>query len=169
MFRIILLALVLPLALSANELLSYLKQYEGRWVGEYSVTSTANGYNQSFLVEQRYWFKGKALHGLAVYEREGAVESASSKTWVEGNNYITEITRDENKEVFVGVQRDGGILWLPKILKRANDYQMHESFQKKQDAVVALIIKGFDTYYHEKGKMHLVYKGMLRRQAEDTK
>lgn len=168
MMRIVLLALVFPLALSANELFNHLKQYEGRWVGDYSVASTANGYSESFLVEQRYWFKGKVLHGLAVYERNGIVESANSKTWVGGNNYIAEIIRDGSKEVFVGTLRDGGILWLPKNLKRANDYQMHESFQAKEGKRMALKIKGFDTYYHEDGKMHLVYKGVLKLQEEDS-
>ena len=166
MLRFLLLALLLPSALPGNELLEYLKQYEGRWVGDYSISSTANRYRESFLVEQRYWLKGEVLHGLAVYEREGSVKSASSKTWVEGDSYITEITRGGSKEVFVGVPRDGGVLWLPKILKRANDYQMHESFQIKQNVVVALQIKGFDTYYHEKGKMHLIYRGILKRHAE---
>lgn len=167
MVRIILLALALPLALSATDLQSYLKQYEGRWVGDYSVTSTANAHTEKFLVEQRYWFKGKVLYGVAVYERDGKLVTASSKTWVDGKKLVSEIKRGEVVEVYYGVLHDGGLLWLSSNMQRANDYQMRETLIEKEGQPMSMKVEGFDTYISEDGLVYLIYKGDLTLQSEE--
>lgn len=158
---------LLPTHLLGSDLLDYLKNYEGRWVGVYSIHSTANGHTESFTVEQRYWWQGNALHGLAVFERGSGMETASSKTWMDGEKLIAEVKRGEATESFYGVLHEGGLLWLPKDMKRANDYQMRESFVEKEGKPKKLRTEGFDTYIHADGLVHLIYKGELTLQAEE--
>ena len=62
--------------------------------------------------------------------------------------------------------RDGGIVWIPADMKRANDYQMAERFATKE-SLTLLLTEGFDTYVYQEGLAHLVYRGRLLR--EDSK
>lgn len=173
MYRIILCILIacqLPVHASEGDLLAYLKNYEGRWVGDYSIHSTANGYTESFSVEKRYWWKGEVLHGLAVSIRKSGMVTATSKTWVKGEKLIAEIKRGKATEMFYGVLHDGGLLWVPADMQRANDYQIHDSFVEKDGHPKEMIIEGFDTYIYGKGLAHLVYKGEFTLQpAEEAK
>jgi len=164
-FRLFLL-LLFPVALAANDLLDYLQGYEGRWVGQFSIHSTANGYTESFPVEQRYWWKGEVLHGLSVSERDGGMDTTTSKTWADGKKLITETKRGDTKEVFYGVLHGGGLLWLPKDMRRANDYQMRESFLEEDDGPKKMKVEGFDTYISSGGLVYLIYKGELTLQPE---
>jgi len=156
---------LLPAYALGNDLLQYLQNYEGRWGGQFSIHSTANGFTESFSVEQRYWWKGEVLHGLSVSERDAGMDYATSKTWVDGKKLITEIKRGEKKEVFYGVLHEGGLLWLPKDMRRANDYQMRESFIQKE-GLKKMLFEGFDTYVFGDGLAHIIIKGELTRQAE---
>jgi len=161
----------LPLHGQEGDLLQYLQQYEGSWAGHFSIHSTANGYTESFPVEQRYWWEGEVLYGRAVSTRADGVETATSKTWVEGGKYIAEITRGAVKEAYFGVLHDRGVLWLSTNLARANDYQMRELFlpQEQQGRPRKMRIEGFDTYVYAKGLAHLIVKGELTLKPEEAK
>ena len=147
-------------------MLDYLKNYEGRWTGDFSIHSTANGFTEIFAVEQRYWWKDEVLHGEAVSERKSGKVKATSRTWVEGEKLITEIKRGATKEAFFGVLHDGVLLWLPVNMERANDYQIREAFSGEEEGSRKLRIEGFDTYVYAKGLAHLIFKGELTLQAE---
>lgn len=164
-FRLVLL-LLLPVALFANDLLDYLQAYEGRWIGHFSIHSTANGYTESFPVEQRYWWKAEVLHGLAVSQRDGGLKVATSKTWLEDKKLITEVTRGQTKETFYGVLHDEGLLWLPTDLRRANDYQMREFLVEEEGGGKKMKVEGFDTYVYDGGIAHIIIKGELTLQPE---
>lgn len=89
---------LLPLALPANELRDYLQYYEGRWVGQFSIHSTANGYTESFPVEHRYWWKEEGLRKLKV-------EGFDTYVFGEGLAYIVfkgELSRQPEKDGGVG-------------------------------------------------------------------
>jgi hypothetical protein len=105
------------------------------------------------------------LHGLSVAERDAGMDYASSKTWLDGKTLITEVERGESKEVFYGVLHDGGLLWLPKDMGRANDYQMRETFTEVEGRR-KMLVAGFDTYVFGEGLAHIIIKGELIRQAE---
>lgn len=156
---------LLPAYASGNDLLDYLQGYEGRWVGDYSLHSTANGFTEIFAVEQRYWWKDEVLHGSAVSRRGSGMVKATSKTWVEGEKLVTEVTRGKSKEAFYGVPLDGGLLWLPADMRRANDYQMRESFARGEAGERKMRIEGFDTYVYAEGLAHIIIKGELTRRA----
>ena len=162
----LLFASLLPSYLFGNELLEYLQQYEGRWVGNFSIHSTASDYTESFALEQRYWWEEQVLHGLAVFERAHGMETTRSKMWVEDEHFIAEITRGESKEVFIGALHDGGLLWLPSNMERVNDYQIRETFVHKDDGTKKLRMEGFDTYLYAGGIAHIIYRGELTRQTE---
>lgn len=164
-FRLLLL-LLLPFALSANELLDYLQGQEGRWVGQFSIHSTANNYTESFPVEQRYWWEGEVLHGLAVSQRDGGLKVATSKTWLDGKKLVTEVARGETKEKFYGVLHDGALVWLPADMRRANDYQMRESLVEEEGGLRKMRVEGFDTYLYGDGIAHIIIKGELTLQPQ---
>lgn len=155
-----------PLVLSANETLEYLKAYEGQWSGHYSIHSTANNFTQSFSVEQRYWWDGEILRGVAAYERDGGMETASSKTWWDGEKLISEVKRGEIVESYFGVLHEGGLLWISSDLNRANDYQMREVLVEKEGEPRKMLIEGFDTYVTGDGLVYLIYKGELTLKPE---
>lgn len=161
------LLLLFPFALAANELLDYLQAYEGRWLGEYSIHSTANGYTEAFSVEQRYWWQGGVLRGVVVYKRDGKLVNASSKTHLDGKKLVSEIKRGEVVEVYYGVLHDGGLLWLSSNMQRANDYQMHEILIEKEGQPLKMKVEGFDTYISADGLVYLIYKGDLTLQSEE--
>jgi len=148
-----------------DQLLEYLRNYEGRWTGRFSIHSTANGFTESFPVEQRYWWKGEVLHGLSVSDRDAGMDFATSKTWVDGKKLITEVKRGETKEVFYGVLHEGTLLWLPEDMRRANDYQMRESFTEEEGRE-KMLFEGFDTYVFGEGLAHIIIKGELILQAD---
>ncbi|WP_146209342.1 hypothetical protein [Coraliomargarita sinensis] len=156
---------LLPAYALGNELLDYLKAYEGRWVGQFSIHSTANGYTESFPVEQRYWWDGDVLYGLAVSQRDSGLAVASSKTWLDGKKLMTEIKQGDSKESFYGVLHDGALLWLPTDMQRANDYQMRE-FIVPKDGKTKMAVEGFDTYVYVDGLAHIIIKGELTLQSD---
>ena len=116
-------------------------------------------------MEQRYWWKGEVLHGLSVSDRDAGMDFATSKTWVDGKKLITEVKRGETKEVFYGVLHEGTLLWLPEDMRRANDYQMRESFTEEEGRE-KMLFEGFDTYVFGEGLAHIIIKGELILQAD---
>ncbi len=158
--KLYLLLLLLPLGLRAGELEDYLSGYVGRWSGHFTIHSTATDYSESFPVEQLYWWVGDQLHGVAVSERDSGMESARSVTSVVDGQLVSEISRGEQTERFVGVLHDGGLLWVPADLQRANDYQIKESLVEK-DGKRVLKTEGFDSYVYQEGLAYIVYRGEL--------
>jgi len=138
-----------------------MRAYEGRWVGEFTAHSTATGYTETFPVEQHYWVQNEELRGVAVMQRDDAMTSTRSRTYVEKGKLMSEISREGGEaETFIGTVRDSGVVWLPADLKRANDYQIKESFVE-EDGRRVLKTEGFDTYAIADGKAHIVYRGKL--------
>lgn len=158
----------MPLALTANELLDYLKGYEGRWVGDYTIHSTANNYTESFPVEQRYWWVGEVLHGISVSERDRGMETATSKTTFDGEKLIAEVKRGTETETYFGVLKEGALLWISSDLRRANDYQMREILINEPGEPRKMKIEGFDTYITGDGLAHIIFKGRLTLQVEEA-
>lgn len=167
MLRIIQFCRLLPILIlglqhvaSAGELDEYLKLYEGRWVGHFTIHSSANGFSETFPVEQQYWIANGKLYGVAVTQRDTGMESARSTTYIVEDKLVSEITRGKEVETFVGVRHDSGILWLPKEIARANDYQIKETFVVESGQRL-LKTEGFDTFIHGEGLAHIVYRGTL--------
>ena len=149
-----------------EDLEAYLAHYAGRWVGHFTVHSAATGYSETFAVEQQYWWKDGELRGVAVTQREGGMESSRSCTYVKEGRLISEVGHGDKLEFFQGVFIDGGIVWVPADLKRANQYQMKESLKTNAEGARMLITEGFDTYVYSEGLAHLIYRGALEFQAE---
>ena len=155
-----------PLALLGNELVDFLKRYEGRWLGDFTIHSTASGYSETFPVEQRYWWEDGQLHGISVSDTNNGLQTAKSLTFIEDGKLQSEVITGEIMERFFGFLRDGGIVWIPADVRRANDYQMAEHFAI-EEGLSLLLTEGFDTYVYQEGLAHLVYRGRLLK--EDSK
>jgi hypothetical protein len=153
------------LALQADKLVDYLKRYEGRWVGEFTILSTATGYRETLSVDQRYWWDEGVLHGLSVSETKNGLQTAKSLTFIQENQLYSEIIQGETTEYYLGVLHDAGIVWLPADSKRVTDYQMKEFFSE-EEGVLRLNTDGFDSYVYQEGMAYLVYRGRLVKQAE---
>lgn len=165
-FSVILSMLVVASVLSADEVADYLKQYVGRWVGDFTIHSTATDYSETFPVEQRYWWEDGQLHGISVSETNRGMETGRSRTFVQNGQLRSEVVTEASTELFIGALHDGGIVWLPSDMKRATDYQMREIFVET-DGVRRLHTDGFDSYVYQEGLAHLVYKGRLVFTPED--
>ncbi|ADE54837.1 hypothetical protein [Coraliomargarita akajimensis] len=159
--------LLLPLTLFAEDrLMAYLKQYEGRWVGTFTVKSSVSDYSESFPVEQQYWFEGDHLCGVSVSQREGqGLESAQSEVFIDDKVLYLLVRRGETVEKFIGVFKDERIIWIPANLQRAEDYQTTERLLSK-DGKRLLKTEGFDTYVYSGGIAHIAFLGELVRQED---
>ena len=153
------------LAAHADELLEYLKRYEGRWVGAFTVHSTATGYSETFSVEQHYWWEDGQLHGISVSETSRGIQSGQSLTYIQDGQLQSEVIQGDSKAYYIGLLHDSGIVWLPADTKRITDYQMKEAFATV-DGEVQLNTDGFDSYVYREGLAHLVYRGRLVKQQE---
>ena len=161
--KILILLVFSPLALLGNELIDYLKRYEGRWLGDFTIHSTASGYGETFPVEQRYWWEDGQLHGMSVSDTNNGLQTAKSRTFIQEGKLQSELITGETTERFFGFFRDGGIVWIPVNIQRANDYQMAEHFAI-EEGLSLLLTEGFDTYVYQEGLAHLVYRGRLLKQ-----
>lgn len=159
---ICLLLCLLPSFTWADELLEHLKQYEGRWVGEFTLKSDASDYSETFTVEQQYWMEFGKLYGVSVYERpKTGLESADSVITIhEDGALLMEVHRAKETEFYLGVYRDGAIIWLPRDMKRAEDYQTTVTISESEGHR-QMTTKGFDTYVHSGGIGHVVFLGKL--------
>lgn len=158
LFHPLWLLLFLSPSLQGVDLEDYLKQYEGRWLGDYTIHSTATGVTDSFPVELRYWMEGDRLLGVAVFELSDGVKTARSTTYVDGTHLVSEVKRGDDESVYLGIPKDGAIVWIPANLNRAEDYQMTERFVEVEGSR-KLLTEGFDTYLYGDGIAHLVYRG----------
>ena len=140
---------------------AYLRRYEGRWVGHFTVHSTASGYTETFPVEQQYWWKNGVLHGVAVTQRDSGMSSARSQSVAKEGKFFSEVKSGDEVENYWAVRHEGGLVWLPSNLKRTKDYQMKESIIEV-DGERMLKTEGFDTYVYGEGIAHLVYRGELK-------
>lgn len=159
--KLCLLLYLLPLFLSAEaDLQALLKSYVGTWSGKYTVHSTATGFTEAFEVQQQYWLEDGKLYGVSVMIRDEGMRSANSVTVLHENYYYSVVKRAEVEEEYLGVPKDGGILWVPRNMGRATDYQIRE-WVEQSDGTRRLKTEGFDTYVFAEGIAHLVYKGDL--------
>lgn len=168
-FRYISISLVVCLCssvLTANEMIDYLKRYEGRWVGDFTIRSTATGYSETFQVEQRYWWEDGQLHAVSVSDTKRGMQTSKSRAFIQNGALRFEVLQDESVERYNGVLHEGGIVWFPAEAERATDYRMKESFAQK-DGVQWLHTDGFDSYLFEGGLAHLVYRGRLVKQPDE--
>lgn len=157
---------LLATALLADEVIDYLKGYEGRWVGHFTIHSAATGYSETFPVEQRYWWEDGQLHGISVSDTNEGLQTAKSRTFIQANRLQSVVITGETVEVYFGVLHEKGIVWLPSNLQRAADYQMTEAFLEI-DGQRWLHTDGFDSYVYQGGLAHLVFRGRLRWTAEE--
>jgi hypothetical protein len=164
-FPFIILLLLSALVLSADEVIDYLKGYQGRWVGDFTIHSTATNYSETFPVEQRYWWEDGQLHGVSVSDTNRGMQTAHSRTFIQDGQLQSEVTQGETVERFIGVLHDSGIVWLSANLQRVTDYQMKESFIE-EDGELCLLTDGFDSYVYQEGLAHIVYRGRLVKQVE---
>jgi hypothetical protein len=148
-----------------SDLVAALQAYEGRWVGTFTVHSTASDYTETFPVEQLYWWKDGVLNGVSVARREGNSSSSSSKAVVDDGKFYSEVKAGEGIEQYFGVLHDGGLLWFSSNLKRTKDYQMKEFFVEI-DGQRILKTEGFDTYAYDGGLAYLIYRGELKFVSE---
>lgn len=155
-----------PVLLGSDSAVDYLKQYAGRWVGDFTIHSAATNYTQTFPVEQNYWWEDDRLRGVSVSDTEDGLQSARSTAFVENERYVLEVVRGDTEETYFGVLHDGGIVWLSSDLGRATDYQMREAFVEV-DGATQLHTDGFDSYVYEDGLAYLVYRGRLKRVSEE--
>jgi hypothetical protein len=152
---------LLPLFVHAEgEMDAQLLRYEGRWVGHFTIHSTATGYSETFPVEQQYWWKDGKLRGVAVSQREQGLSSSRSCSWVKDGKFFSEVKDASGEQHYWGVLHEGGIVWLPSDLKRAKDYQMKE-FIVEAGGRRVLKTEGFDTFVTGEGLAHIVYRGEL--------
>ena len=155
-----LLLFFLPFIIWSGELEDYLKQYEGRWVGEYTIHSPATNFTETFPVEQRYWMEDGQLCGLSVSDTDRGIQTAKSRTFIKEGVLYSKVSTGEKIDEYIGALHEGGLVWLPSNLERANDYQLKESFVKKAQQLW-LHTDGFDSYIYRDGLGHLVYRGRL--------
>ena len=116
-----LLLLFLPFSLLANELEDYLKQYVGRWVGEFTIHSSATNYRETFPVEQRYWWEGGQLHGLSVSDTDRGMRTAKSRSYIINGVLRSTVTEEGSIKEYIGTLHDGGLVWLSVDLQRAEE------------------------------------------------
>jgi len=156
----------LPLALFADvDLAALLKSYVGSWSGKFTVHSTATGFTEAFEVEQQYWMDAGKLYGVSVMMRGEQMDSSNSVTVIKDDHFYSIVKRGETEEQFVGVPKEGGILWLPRNMSRAKDYQIRE-WVELSGGKRLLKTEGFDTYVFSEGLGHIVYKGELTATVE---
>lgn len=165
-FPIFVCSVLWPFVLSADEVVDYLKKYEGRWLGHFTIHSAATGYSQAFPVEQRYWWEDGQLHGISVSDTNDGIQTAKSRTFVQDGQLRSQVTLGKAEESYLGVLHDDGIVWIPDDLKRATDYQMKEAFVER-DGARRLHTDGFDSYLYQEGLAHLIYRGRLVLQVEE--
>ena len=128
------------------------------------IHSTASGYSETFPVEQRYWWEDGQLHGISVSDTNNGLQTAKSLTFIEDGKLQSDVIMGEIMERFFGFLRDGGIVWIPADVRRANDYQMAEHFAI-EEGFSLLLTEGFDTYVYQEGLAHLVYRGRLLKEG----
>ncbi|WP_269526761.1 hypothetical protein [Coraliomargarita parva] len=160
---------VLGRMLSAEDLPPELvKQYEGRWVGEFTVYSSASDYSETFIVEQQYWYKDGILRGVSVSQRESGISSSRSETKIVEGKLISEVSHSDGQtEQFIGTRHEGGIVWIPADMQRATDYQIKETFKEEAGDTV-MQTEGFDSYVYADGLAQLVYKGHLVKSGTEA-
>ena len=165
-FSVLLSSLLFSSALSAIDVVDYLKGYVGRWVGDFTIHSAATGYSETFPVEQRYWIEEGKLHGISVSDTDRGMQTATSVTIIKEGKLRSEVTRGNEKEAYWGVPHDDGIVWLPADLARVSDYQLREFFSE-EEGELWLQTDGFDTFIFKEGLAHIVYKGRLKKVADE--
>lgn len=167
--RICLTLLFIPWLLFANTdaLRAHLALYEGRWFGVFHLEAPDTGYDESFSVEQRYWWQDDKLRGISVARRQTGLMSSRSVTHVSEGKFISEVTRGDTVEKYFGVLKDGGIVWIPANIQRAMDYQIKEDIITV-DGDRILRTRGFDTFDNNGQPAHLIYLGELVLEAEEA-
>lgn len=161
----ILLLLLSCASLSASDVMESLRKYAGRWVGYYKVQSVTSDHAAIFPVEQRYWIEDGRLKGLAVIMRDSELEFSSSVTYRDGDVYVSEVTRGETVEIYLGILREDAIVWYSSDLSRANDYKIEDSFASWGSERI-MRTEGFDLRDSEHGRVGVIYEGELIRESD---
>ena len=147
------------------QLLPYLKQLEGRWVGHYSIHTSINKYKEEFTVEQQYWMQDGELLGVFAAKRSTGLESASSRTFIQDGRLILIVSRSSGEEKYIGALAEGWLIWLPEDVKRANDYQIREKVVRHSSGY-QLISESFETYETKNGPAKIRISGSLIRSSD---
>ena len=134
--------------------------FAGEWKGSYEVRSSVSEYSETFLVEQSYWWDGDVLRSKAVYSRDGAKQEATARTYLFEGTVMTEVSRGDATESFIGVPQENGIVWISTDLSRAEAMQIMEWVEESEDGPV-LKLKGFDTYDYQGEPAFLLFDALL--------
>ncbi|HBO57630.1 MAG TPA: hypothetical protein DD622_04250 [Opitutae bacterium] len=156
----LLLAITYCSADDTAQLLPYLEQLEGRWVGHYSIHTSINQYKEEFTVEQQYWMQDGELLGVFAAMRSTGLESASSRTFIQDGRLILIVNRSSGEETYIGVLAEGWLIWLPEDVERANDYQIREKIVRHASGY-QLISESFETYETKNGPAKIRISGSL--------
>ena len=145
---------------AGTDLESHLRQFEGRWAGDFVLSSPQTGNEERFPVEQSYWWDDGVLRGISVFERNGEMGSASSRSYVVGDRLVSEVEREGKIERYIGIRTESGVIWVPAATGRLTEHQVKESIVR-EGAVRYLLTEGFDTYVVEGRATQLIYRGKL--------
>jgi len=156
---------VITLAAESEALKAQMDQYVGVWKGYFIVEAPKIDYEESFSVEQRYWWQGDVLRGVSVARREDGMKTSRSSSYIEGEQIVAEIQHGEGVDQFYGVLLDGGIVWVHADVARAKHYQMKE-VMKEEAGARTMLTTGFDTFVHEGAPTHLLYRGELVQESD---
>lgn len=143
-----------------EQLLPYLRQLEGRWIGHYLIHTSINEYKEEFTVEQQYWMQDGELLGVFAAKRSTGLESASSRTFIQDDRLILIVSRSTGEQTYIGVLADGWLIWLPEDVERANDYQIREKIVRHAGGF-QLISESFETYETKNGPAKILIRGSL--------
>ncbi|MBV32770.1 MAG: hypothetical protein CMK36_04955 [Porticoccaceae bacterium] len=144
----------------AAQLLPYLEQLEGRWVGHYTIHTSINQYKEEFTVEQQYWMQDGELLGVFAAMRSKGLESASSRTFIQDGRLILIVSRSSGEETYIGVLAEDWLIWLPEDVERANQYQIREKIVRHAGGY-QLISESFETYETKNGPAKIRISGSL--------
>ena len=147
------------------QLLPYLRQLEGRWIGHYLIHTSINEYKEEFTVEQQYWMQDGELLGVFAAKRSTGLESATSRTFIQDGRLILIVSRSNGEETYIGVLAEGWLIWLPKDVERANDYQIREKIVRHAGGF-QLITESFETYETKNGPAKILISGSLIRSSD---
>lgn len=158
--------LLVPIGLIANpDLKAQLDLYVGRWLGVFSVRAPDIDYEETFSVEQTYWWKADELRGISVVRRQSGTETSRAVNTIRDNQVISEVSKGDSVQVYYGILANDGLVWVPANLERVTDYQLKETFTEI-DGERVLVTNGYDTFNNEGKPALLFYQGQLIREQE---
>ncbi|MFW5883587.1 MAG: hypothetical protein ACOCVG_04390 [Verrucomicrobiota bacterium] len=140
--------------------------YEGTWSGEYSLELSGTNSSRTFSLEQRYWWEKGVLHGVSVYDKDGELSYAQSRSFVLNERLLSEIEQDGETRRYQGRWADGTIVWLPLNPREAMLRQTKEKIEPGEDGTPTLVWEGFERLQRDGQTLMVLYRGRLEKVSE---